>query len=104
LEGTPAIVGGVLTYFLLPSCPQEAKFLTADEKEWIRAELGREEQQKLEAAPILSAPGFGKRPRVASGLDLFWHDHRYVTLKLLGATTGEVHSPAAIPIAWSDSC
>ena len=48
LEGTPAIVGGVLTYFLLPSCPQEAKFLAADEKEWIRAELGREEQQKLE--------------------------------------------------------
>jgi ACS family tartrate transporter-like MFS transporter len=48
LEGTPAIVCGVLTYFLLPSRPQEAKFLTADEKEWIRAELGREEQQKLE--------------------------------------------------------
>ena len=48
LEGTPAIVGGVLTYFLLPSRPQEAKFLTADEKEWIRAELEREEQQKLE--------------------------------------------------------
>jgi ACS family tartrate transporter-like MFS transporter len=48
LEGTPAIFGGVLTYFLLPSRPQEAKFLTADEKEWIRAELGREEQQKLE--------------------------------------------------------
>ena len=48
LEGTPAIACGVLTYFLLPGRPQEAKFLTADEKEWIRAELGREEQQKLE--------------------------------------------------------
>src|ERR1700730_5154139 len=48
LEGTPAIICGVLTYFLLPSRPQEAKFLTADEKEWIQAELGREEQQKLE--------------------------------------------------------
>jgi MFS transporter, ACS family, tartrate transporter len=48
LEGTPAIVGGVLTYFLLTSRPQEAKFLTAQEKEWIRAELEREEQQKLE--------------------------------------------------------
>jgi ACS family tartrate transporter-like MFS transporter len=48
LEGTPAIVCGVLTYFLLPSRPQEAKFLTADEKEWIRAELASEEQQKLE--------------------------------------------------------
>src|SRR5207253_3598345 len=42
LEGMPAIVCGVLTYFLLPSRPQEAKFLTAHEKEWIRAELGRE--------------------------------------------------------------
>jgi ACS family tartrate transporter-like MFS transporter len=48
LEGTPAIVGGVLTYFLLPSGPKGAKFLTADEKEWIQAELAREEQQKLE--------------------------------------------------------
>ena len=48
LEGTPALAGGVLTYFLLPGCPQEAKFLTTDQKEWIRTELGREEQQKLE--------------------------------------------------------
>jgi sugar phosphate permease len=48
LEGMPAIVFGFLTYFLLPSRPAEAKFLNADEKEWIRAELGREEQQKLE--------------------------------------------------------
>jgi sugar phosphate permease len=48
LEGIPAIVLGFLTYFLLPSRPEEAKFLTTDEKEWIRAELGREEQQKLE--------------------------------------------------------
>ena len=52
LEGIPAVVGGVLTYFLLPGRPAEATFLTADEKEWIRAELGREEQQKLTAARI----------------------------------------------------
>src|SRR5713226_9589799 len=48
LEGIPAIVCGFLTYFLLPSRPAEAKFLKADEKEWIRTELAREEQQKLE--------------------------------------------------------
>jgi ACS family tartrate transporter-like MFS transporter len=48
LEGIPAIVFGFLTYFLLPSRPEEATFLTTDEKEWIRSELGREEQQKLE--------------------------------------------------------
>ena len=47
LEGIAAIVFGFLTYFLLPSRPQEARFLTAEEKEWIRDELAREEQQKL---------------------------------------------------------
>jgi MFS transporter, ACS family, tartrate transporter len=48
LEGIPAIVFGFLTYFLLPNRPDEAKFLATEEKEWIRVELGREEQQKLE--------------------------------------------------------
>jgi ACS family tartrate transporter-like MFS transporter len=47
LEGIPAILGGVFTYFLLPGRPAEAKFLTAEEKDWITAELVREEQQKL---------------------------------------------------------
>ena len=48
LEGIPAMVGGFLTYFLLPSRPQEAKFLSSDEKDWIQEELRMEEQQKLE--------------------------------------------------------
>lgn len=46
LEGVPAVAGGVLTYFLLPSRPSEAKFLAADEKKWITAELEGEERQK----------------------------------------------------------
>jgi len=46
LEGAPAIVCGVLTYFLLPGGPEEATFLTAEEKGWIQSELGREAQQK----------------------------------------------------------
>jgi MFS transporter, ACS family, tartrate transporter len=48
LEGIPPIIFGFLTYSLLPSRPQEAKFLTTDEKEWIQTELEGEEQQKLE--------------------------------------------------------
>jgi MFS transporter, ACS family, tartrate transporter len=48
LEGAPAIVCGVLTYFLLSNRPDEAKFLSGDEKAQIREELGREEHQKLE--------------------------------------------------------
>jgi len=47
LEGVPAIVGGVLTYFLLPGKPAEARFLAAEEKEWIATERAREEQQKI---------------------------------------------------------
>jgi ACS family tartrate transporter-like MFS transporter len=46
LEGIPAVACGVLTYFLLPSRPAEAKFLTAGEKNWIAEELEREERQK----------------------------------------------------------
>jgi ACS family tartrate transporter-like MFS transporter len=48
LEGMPAIVCGLLTYFLLPSRPAEAKFLAPEETEWLRADLLREEHQKLE--------------------------------------------------------
>src|SRR5258708_21193819 len=47
LEGIPAIVGGILTYFLLPDRPAEAKFLTLEEKDWITAHLEQEERQKL---------------------------------------------------------
>jgi MFS transporter, ACS family, tartrate transporter len=70
------MVCGVLTYFLLPSRPQEAKFLTADEKEWTRAELGREEQEKLERRrySVLQALASGR----------VWH----LVLIYFGMTTG----------------
>jgi ACS family tartrate transporter-like MFS transporter len=47
LQGIPAIVGGIFTYYLLPGRPAEAKFLTPEERNSITAELAREEQQKL---------------------------------------------------------
>ncbi len=46
LEGAPAIVLGGLTYLLLPSRPEEGNFLSEQEREWLRAEINREEQQK----------------------------------------------------------
>jgi MFS transporter, ACS family, tartrate transporter len=65
LEGIPAIFLGFLTYFLLPNRPSEAAFLTREEKEWVHAELEREEQQKLKQLK-LSAVGGLTNPRV-------WH-------------------------------
>lgn len=46
LEGIPAVACGVLTYFVLPNRPAEAKFLTEREKSWITRELHQEEQEK----------------------------------------------------------
>lgn len=65
LEGIPAIFLGFLTYFLLPNRPSEAVFLTREEKEWVHAELEREEQLKLKKLK-LSAVGGLTNPRV-------WH-------------------------------
>ena len=47
LEGIPPILFGFVTYLVLPNRPQEAGFLTAEEKEWIQAELKSEEPDKL---------------------------------------------------------
>jgi ACS family tartrate transporter-like MFS transporter len=65
LEGLPAIACGVVAYFLLPSRPAEATFLTLDEKGWITAELTREEREKL-GEPSISALRALAHPRV-------WH-------------------------------
>jgi MFS transporter, ACS family, tartrate transporter len=46
LEGIPAVACGVLTYFVLPNRPAEAKFLTEAEKSWITKELDQEEERK----------------------------------------------------------
>ena len=48
LEGVPAILCGFLTYFLLPGRPEEAKFLTDNQKQWLQMELAREQQEKTE--------------------------------------------------------
>jgi ACS family tartrate transporter-like MFS transporter len=65
LEGIPAIAGGVLTYFLLPSRPADAAFLAADEKSWIIAELAHEEELKIGGHSITALRALA-HPRV-------WH-------------------------------
>jgi D-galactonate transporter len=55
LEGLPAIICGVLTYFFLPSRPAEARFLTQSEKNWVTNEVAREEQAKGRPMSALQA-------------------------------------------------
>ncbi|HJZ65521.1 MAG TPA: MFS transporter [Candidatus Acidoferrum sp.] len=52
LEAAPAIVFGIVTYFVLPCRPSEAKFLRKEEQNWIEEELERERRNKREAKSI----------------------------------------------------
>jgi MFS transporter, ACS family, tartrate transporter len=46
LEGIPAILFGIITIFYLTDWPRQAKWLPAEEREWITEELLREKQAK----------------------------------------------------------
>jgi D-galactonate transporter len=46
LEGIPAIIFGVVTIFYLTDWPREAKWLPADERDWITEQLNQEKQRK----------------------------------------------------------
>ena len=88
LEGIPAVACGLLTYFLLPSRPDEAKFLAIDEKEWLQSELAREERQKMEQRQFSTLQALTSG-RVAVGSNLFWDAYRSLLAELLGASIGE---------------
>ena len=46
VEGTPAVIFGVVTIFYLTDWPREAAWLPDDEKAWITRELEREKEQR----------------------------------------------------------
>jgi ACS family tartrate transporter-like MFS transporter len=76
LEGLPAVVFGVITYWALPNRPEDARFLDPDEKDWLLSQLKEEEQKKLDRGHC-SAIDAAKNPRV-------WH----LTVTYFGVTIG----------------
>jgi MFS transporter, ACS family, tartrate transporter len=52
LEGLPAVVLGVVTLYILPDWPVDARWLAKDECEWIRQELEREKTTKAGAGEV----------------------------------------------------
>ena len=65
LEGLPAIICGLLAYYLLPNRPAEARYLTAEEKDAITAQLKQEEDSKRQIHSLSAARAL-VHPRV-------WH-------------------------------
>jgi ACS family tartrate transporter-like MFS transporter len=52
LEGLPAVVAGVVTFFYLTDWPKDATWLAADEREWITGALEQERQTKTRRAAV----------------------------------------------------
>jgi MFS transporter, ACS family, tartrate transporter len=52
LEGLPAVVLGVVTLYLLPDWPADAKWLAREEREWITQEVDREKAAKAGAGAV----------------------------------------------------
>lgn len=46
----PAIIVGIITFFYLPDTPNDAKWLTKDERDWLNGALSQEEKIKEKAA------------------------------------------------------
>lgn len=61
LEGIPAIVFGVVTIFYLTDWPEQARWLPAEEREWIAAELEREKQAKKAVRSLTVWQALGSR-------------------------------------------
>src|SRR5881398_4256843 len=57
LEGIPAVLLGIVTLFVLPDRPTEARWLAPDERDWIASRLAEERRAKahLEEMSILQA-------------------------------------------------
>ncbi len=52
IEGIPAVLLGITTFFVLTDRPEQAKFLTPAEKDWLTAELGREHEAKKQKMQV----------------------------------------------------
>ncbi|HVA94940.1 MAG TPA: MFS transporter [Candidatus Dormibacteraeota bacterium] len=57
LEGIPALILGVVTLFYLTDHPAEAKWMRADEREWLMGELEKEREARISHVPAWKSLG-----------------------------------------------
>ncbi len=56
LEGAPAILLGIIAWFVLPDWPNEARWLPQGERDWINARLTEERRAKADAEHLTTWP------------------------------------------------
>jgi D-galactonate transporter len=72
IEGLPAVVFGVITIFYLTDRPHQAKWLPADEREWLTAQLEQEQQAKHAAGLQRILQAFRNRDVILLALTYFF--------------------------------
>ncbi len=70
LEGAPAIVFGIITWFYLTDHPRDATWLDADERDWIANELAEERQRKRAIGHVSIWQGLRQRNVILLALAL----------------------------------
>ncbi len=71
-EGIPAVVLGVATFFVLPDRPNEARWLSGEERDWITARLAEERVAKAHAEQMTLWQALRHPPVVMLTLGLFF--------------------------------
>jgi ACS family tartrate transporter-like MFS transporter len=71
LEGIPAVILGIVTFFYLTDKPHQAKWLAEDEREWISAELEREKEIKKAVRTYSISEAFRHRNVILLALAYF---------------------------------
>lgn len=55
IEGAPAVIFGIVTLFYLADKPEDAKWLTEEEKNWLIAELEKERVKEADGKKVLQS-------------------------------------------------
>ena len=74
-EGIPAFVIGIVTLFVLTDKPEQATFLTQDEKAWLRARLDASGRPKNRLVPLHPMAEPDQSESAAAVTQLFGHRH-----------------------------
>jgi MFS transporter, ACS family, tartrate transporter len=72
LEGVPAILLGIATMFVLPDRPAEARWLRADERDWLAARLAEERRAKAHLEHVTIWQALRQPPVVLLTTGLFF--------------------------------
>jgi MFS transporter, ACS family, tartrate transporter len=106
LEGVPAVVLGIVTFFVLPDRPNEATWLATGEREWMSSRLAEERRAKADTEQMSIWQALRHPPVIIltiglffcySGGYIFWFWMPTLLKRMTGWSDAEVGWMGAIP-------